>query len=312
MLSHASGPLTPDVIASDVTVIIRTKNCASILNQTLKALFSQTFLSFDLLIVDSGSTDNSLEIARRWSCKIIAIAAKDYFPGKVLNRAIAESSSKIVVFLNSDAVLLIPTALENLLAVFKEEEVQAAFGRQVARPDAKPGVQRDVGSSFPASSPAPPWIPFALPIAAMRKAIWQKRPFYTAAWGSEDTEWGEWARRSGVEVRYVPMACVMHSHNYTLKQLYGRRFIEGEADLFIYNRPSDSLLKMLFKVIKSIGGDLSFQWRSSNFSGLWEIPLMRFVYHWAYLRGHRLGEKRKKNNDLDATIGQREALKRYD
>jgi rhamnosyltransferase len=294
-----------------VTVIIRTKNSAGILQQTLKALFSQSFLHFDLLIADSSSTDATLEIVKPYGCQVISIAAEDYFPGKVLNSAVEASSSEIVVFLNSDAVLLTPIALEELLRPFAQKNVQATFGRQLPRPDAKTWVKHDLIKSFPREKAPPSWMPYALPFAAMRKSIWLQRPFYTAAWGSEDTEWGHWAKSNQKQVLYVPSACVMHSHNYTLKQLYGRRFIEGEADAFIYGR-QHSIVKMIGCALKSCLSDCIYHIRHGDLWGLIEMPWVRVVAAWAYYRGHRLGENRIRSGDPDAGMGQKEVLKRYD
>jgi len=54
------------------------------------------------------------------------------------------------------------------------------------------------------------------------------------AWASEDTEWGNWAKENGYNIKYVKNAILMHSHNYSLIQIYGRKFVEGEGDVFIY------------------------------------------------------------------------------
>lgn len=294
-----------------VAVLIRSKNSAEILPQTLKALFSQTDCQFELHVVDSESTDNTQEILKLYPCHIQSIHAHEYFPGKVLNEAIKEMQSDIIVFLNSDTVLLTPHALLHLLNAFQNPHVQAAFGRQLPRPDAESWVKRDYQVSFPASPEAPAWIPLSLPLAAMRKDAWKQHPFYTAAWGSEDTEWGNWAKNSGIKIDYVPEALVMHSHNYTLRQLYGRRFIEGEADSFIYSS-SYNILNMLLDWSKATLRDFFFYVRCKDLWGIPRIPILRFVYYWAYLQGHRLGTQRRHTNNHDASQGQNVILTHYE
>ena len=293
------------------TVIMRTKNSAWVIRESLKGLFSQDLQDFQLLVVDSGSTDGTLDIVREFPARIIEIEPDDYFPGDVLNRAVAETDSDLVVFQNSDTIPQRCDALRLLLEPLSDEDVQATFGRQIARPEAWTWVKRDLNASFPESGPAPDWISLALPFAAMRRSAWERHPFYRDAWGSEDTEWGEWARKNGLRIEYVPDAVVMHSHNYTLRQFYGRRFIEGEADAFIF-RNHDTLPKLLSRIASSIGHDLVHYARHADLLGIPMIPVRRFTSHWAYWKGHRHGEERIASSNRDRLFGQQTVLQRHD
>lgn len=294
-----------------VSIIMRSKNSDWVIAQALNSLFSQSFTDFELLLVDSGSTDQTLNIASHFPARVVRIAARDYFPGQVLNEAISQTTSDIVVFQNSDTVLLTANSLTELLRPFESAAVQAAFGRQLPRPEAHTWVIRDYRTAFPSAGPAPDWMPLSLPFAAMRRSVWQQHPFQTKSWGSEDTEWGYWARRSGHEVRYVPEALVMHSHNYTLRQLYGRRFIEGEADAFIH-QDAHSLVQLFLGWLSSCYRDLPPHLQALDLAGLMATPARRWVYHWAYHQGHRLGEKRQRDQDSNWRIGQTTVLDRYE
>jgi len=294
-----------------VSVIMRAKNSDWVIGQALAGLFSQSYTDFELLVVDSGSTDRTLEIVQAYPHRLLEIEPGDYYPGKVLNMAIEQARAPLIVFLNSDAVPLGPHTLARLLAAFDAADVVGAFARQLPRPEAETWVRRDYAVSFPASGEAPPWMGLSLPLAAIRKETWREHPFYTDAWGSEDTEWGLWARRQGLTIRYVPDALVMHSHNYTLRQIYGRRFIEGEADAFIY-RNRDSLGRMLGRFASSLARDCVWHLRCRDWLGLAKAPARRAVYQWAYYQGHRLGEHRLATGDGDAGIGQQTVLSRYD
>lgn len=297
-------------IKPSVSIIMRTKDVADIVGQTLAALYSQTVRGFDLLVVDSGSTDATLEIVGRYPARLIQIRPEEYYPGRVLNRAIADTDGDIVVFLNSDVVALRPDTLEKLLSAFNDPRTMAAFARQLVRPEAHDWVIRDYIEAYPASGEAPLWQAFSLPLAAMRREAWQIQPFYTDAWGSEDTEWGVRARERGFKVAYVPESLVMHSHNYTLRQLYGRRFIEGEADAFIY-RNHDSRPARVLAALKSMARDVAFSLaRRHPAQAALSIP-RRIVYHWAYFKGRALGEGRIRRNNTDASMGQKAVLSRY-
>ena len=82
------------------TVLMRTKNVDWVISQTLEALFSQNYNNFDLLIVDSGSTDNTLKIIKEYPHKFLTIDANDYIPGKVINWAVEQIDSPIITMIN--------------------------------------------------------------------------------------------------------------------------------------------------------------------------------------------------------------------
>ncbi len=290
---------------------MRSRNSERWIEAALGRLFDQSFRDFEVLVVDSGSTDATREIAARFPCRIIEIPAESYFPGRVLNRAIPETSGEVLVFQNSDCIPGHENALAALLEPLWEADAEAAFGRQTPRADAWPWVRRDYARAYPESGPAPDWLPLSLAFAAVRRSAWRERPFYELAWGSEDIEWGTWARKAGRKVVYVPAAEVEHSHNYTLRQLYGRRFIEGEADAFIQGG-RDPWWRLAGRWVGATGRDVIEGCREGEWMDLIGAPARRWVYHWAYFRGHRHGQGRIRRHDADGGVGQRVVLERQD
>jgi rhamnosyltransferase len=288
---------------------MRTKNSDWVVRETLEALFSQSYTDFELLVVDSGSTDHTLDIVREYPHRLIEIEASSYYPGPVLNMAFENTGTSLCVLLNSDSVLLSTESLGTLIRAFDEPDICAAYGRQLPRPEASPWVRRDYAASFPCEGPAP-WIGLSFPLAAMRRETWQERPFYQDSWGSEDTEWGFWAKRAGRGVRYVPEALTMHSHNYSFRQLHGRRFIEGEADAFIHPDTPPRIHRAIGRAVKDGLRDIRPCLTAGEF---WRVPeafARRMAGEWAYLKGNRHGTKRKTNGG-DASFGQSVVLNRY-
>ncbi len=296
------------------SVIMRTRNSVPVVEQALCALFSQDYKDFELLVVDSGSTDATLEILSRFPHRLIRREARDYFPGRVLNEAASQTRSRIAVFLNSDCVLLGPGALGRLVEAVEvpgDPPVVAAFARQVPRPDAWTHVRAEYAHAFPERGEAPAWLPLSLPFAAIRREALEQQPFYTEAWASEDTEWGVRARRRGWRVCYVPEALVMHSHNYPLGALYGRRFVEGEADAFLFER-RDSLVAAARRIAGRSARDMAGALRARDLRDLALAPIRRTVEAVAYWQGNRLGRLRRDRGDPDTRAGQRVALSRHE
>ncbi|GAB4237571.1 MAG: hypothetical protein Tsb0021_17370 [Chlamydiales bacterium] len=288
-------------------VVLRTCNDEDIIAMTLKGLLGQHLQPRQIHIVDSGSQDNTLDIIHSFGLTVHQILPEEYFPGKILNESARQLNEEIIIFLNSDAIPLSPLTFTYLLRPFKNETVQATFARQVPRPDAEPWVVRDYRAAFPETSPAPQWMPFSLPCAAIRRTAWEKHPFYTLAWGSEDTEWGVWAKENEYKIMYIPEACVMHSHNYSLKEIYGRRFIEGEADAFIYSSPYTPF-HVLKDTCKASIRDFFASLQQHTYLSLFKIPLRRFIYYWGYYSGHTFGLSRKKQQVNDPSQGQKIVL----
>jgi rhamnosyltransferase len=293
-----------------ISIIMRTKNSDWVLKQALSALFSQRELTFELLVVDSGSTDTTLEIVQAYDCQLIQIKPEDYVPGKVLNMAIENTQHDIIVFLNSDSVLLSPLSIHTLVMTMIATDSVAAYGRQIPRPEADLWVQRDYANSFPDSKHQPSWMGISLPLAAIKRSAWRKHRFYSDAWGSEDTEWGVWAKASGHKICYVKDAITMHSHNYTCSQLYGRRFIEGEADAFIYSKDI-RLAMMLVACLRQISKDVILYLKNRKFSKILHQIMRSITYQWGYYRGIKLGNKRKQNKALYVHKAQDTVMKYY-
>jgi len=284
-----------------VSIIIRTKDSSNIIEQSLKALFSQSFQDFDVIIVDSGSTDKTLEKCSNYKHTLIKIKAHEYHPGKVINYVLQKCHNDVVVFLNSDCVMLHTNTLQNLLNGLESDNIHAVFARQVSRPEAKTWVKRDYEVSFPKGE-KPEWMHFSLPLAAIKKEVWEEVPFYTQAWASEDSKWAIDIKQKGYHVEYINNALVMHSHNYSFKQLFNRRYVEGEADSYIFDFKL-SIFTMLKKYAYSLWNDLIYHLKHHDSLGFFKVIIVRLLYHYAYYLGHKNGIKRKKNSSKKATFG---------
>lgn len=268
-----------------ITVIVRTFNVAWVIDQSLASLMAQKKVKIELMIVDSGSTDATLEMVSHYPHTFINIEAGTYFPGKVLNRAVKAANTEIIVFINSDVVLLHPYALYHLTQALEDTNTAASYGRQIVRPEADLWVQHDYERAFSSDGTQPEWMHYSLPIAAMKKSIWKEQKFYTDAWGSEDTHWGVQVKNKGYTIAYVPEATAMHSHNYTLNQLASRRRIEGEADFHIYPEKSLSVWRSFLSFGASFLRESYYYLRHKNPQGIPMLFCNRLVYVWNYHKG---------------------------
>ena len=122
-----------------VSVYIRTKNVENIISRVLDGVFKQRGLQREVVIIDSESTDNTLAVCARYPVdKVIQISARDYIPGAVMNRATELCSHNIIVFVNSDAILLNEDCLQQLIRPLLSKQAVSSYGRQLPRPNALP------------------------------------------------------------------------------------------------------------------------------------------------------------------------------
>ena len=152
---------------SDVAVIMRSRNSDWVIHQALASLAAQRFRDYELVVVVAGSTDRTLAMVQAHRHRLITISGERYQPGPVLTAAIAETGAARLVFWHSDAVAMHDRVLEQLVGAL--DGADAAFVRQLPRPEAHGWVRRDYAASFPASGEPPPWITLSLVCSAMRR-----------------------------------------------------------------------------------------------------------------------------------------------
>jgi len=225
-----------------VSIIMRSFNEAWALRQTLPALAAQNYKKWELIIIDSGSTDGSLELFRQFQpSRLIHIAHNEYNPARVLNHGMGLASSNFGIFLNADATPQGSDWLGPLVTGLLDQEVAAVFGRQTPRPDCKAVFAHDYERCFGANRESAQWENFfSMASSGIRKDIWAKRGFNERMQYSEDDEFTRWCRAQGYRVVYVPESVVMHSHNYTAAQAWKRGFGEGCALAAVWNRPREN------------------------------------------------------------------------
>lgn len=198
---------------------------------TLAALRRQTFKDWELIVIDSGSTDGSVELIRAAQPKhFVQIQPHEYHPPRVMNLGMQLAAAEIVVFLNADATPVDAHWLAPLVCALRDHDVAAVYGRQVPRPDCQAVYAADYDRCFGPKRESAAWDHFfSMASSGVRKDIWSRRGFNEAMQYSEDDEYTRWARAQGYRVLYVPESVAMHSHNYTPAQAWKRSFGEGRA-----------------------------------------------------------------------------------
>jgi rhamnosyltransferase len=225
-----------------VSIVMRSFNEAWALKETLPAMQRQEYRNWELVVIDSGSTDGSIELLRAAEpAHLVQIQPHEYVPGRVINCGVGLAKSEYVIFINADATPQGANWLRPLVNALLDSQTAAAFGRQVPRPDCRAVYAHDYERCFGENRESAQWDHFfSMASSGIRKDIWARRKFAETITYSEDDEWTRWCRAQGFKIAYVPESIAMHSHNYAPAQAYKRSFGEAQALAYVWTgKPRD-------------------------------------------------------------------------
>ena len=132
-----------------VSIVIRTFNESKYINICLNSIQKQSYKSFEIIIIDSGSTDDTIaKIKSRKNIKYYILKQKKYIPGKALNFGIDMAQGEFIVFLSAHCIPTSSDWLKNLIKPFKNKKIAGVYGRQLPLPHSKPEDRRDLMNTF--------------------------------------------------------------------------------------------------------------------------------------------------------------------
>ena len=277
-----------------VSIIMRSFNEAWALKETLPALQAQEYRNWELIVIDSGSTDGSVDLIRKANPRhFIQIQPKEYNPSRVMNRGMDLAQADYGIFLNADARPEGSGWLRPLVTALLDRSTAACFGRQVPRPGCRAVYRHDYERCFGSNRESERWDHFfSMVSSGLRKDIWAKRGFLEQMQYSEDDEYTRWCKAQGYRMVYCPDSVVMHSHNYTPAQAYKRSYGEGRALAAVWPGSKSDLGPMrtlLLGWLADLRRDFQFCIRQHALTELPYAALIRWQQRRAKVAGFRDG-----------------------
>ncbi len=282
------------------SIIIPTYNAQEYLPTLLPSLYAQTLKNFELIIIDSSSQDATCKIAKKYTNNVITIPQNEFDHGGTRTKAAQIAKGEILVFLTQDALPVDEFAIENIIKVFDDEKIGAAYGRQLSYADtnlfgkhlrefnypkglhvrSKSDIKQfGIKTAFLSDSFA------AYRKSALEEIGWFKDGLILG----EDTYAGAKMILSGYSLAYVSNAKVYHSHSYSIIQEFKRYF-----DIGVFHKCESWILE---EFGKAEGEGLKYLMSEVKYlltNGAWYLLLEFIIRNGMKYLGYKLGQKYEK------------------
>jgi len=223
----------------DASIILLTKNGGEGFATLLQRLFSQNFDgNYEIIVIDSGSTDGTPEIAQSFPVKIVLIKPEDFHHGRTRNSGAEQAGGRILVYITQDALPLHEHWLHKLTKDLENPQVAMVVGRQIPWQTTKPPEKFFYSYYFPehrievlrdASDYYRDNMFISNVNSAIKRDVWQQFKFSEDIVLAEDKEFARRILHAGWKIVYQPDAVVYHAHDFSLRSIFQRSVDAGTA-----------------------------------------------------------------------------------
>jgi glycosyltransferase involved in cell wall biosynthesis len=272
-----------------VSIVIRAFNEEKHIGRLLAAIRKQTLHNPEIILVDSGSTDRTVAIARPYHVRVVHIKPKDFTFGRSLNVGIAAAHGDVLVLASAHVLPMHNDWLANLVAPFRDAKVTLAYGKQRGTKDSKFSEAQHWLRWYPERSNFDQTHGYCNNAnAAIRRRVWKQNPFDEDLTGLEDLAWGSWVREAGYKIAYVANAGVLHLHDENAAQILNRHRREAIAMKQILPASRFTLWNFLSLFLRRSLSDLAAALRARVFlREALGIISFRFLQYLGTYRGYR-------------------------
>ena len=294
-----------------VSIVIPTYNGGEDFKRCLRAIHAQEVdFSYEVIAIDSGSTDRTVQVAKEFSVRVHEIDKKDFDHGLTRNRGIELSEGEFIVLLTQDAVPADSRWLGALIKPFYEDQLIAGvYARQIPKDDADvltkrhlnnwltARTERDVKhitdrAAYEALPPMKKYMfcNFDDVCSCIRRSVWEKIPYERAVF-AEDLDWSKKVLEAGYKIVYEPGAAVIHSHDRSVFYEYKRTYIcHRRLNELFGLRTVPTLGHVVRFGFKNIANDIPYVWKNepdiiNRLSLMLRVPLLSFLSVYAQYRG---------------------------
>ena len=271
------------------SIVIRLCNEEKHIARLLEGIARQSEGDIEVILVDSGSTDHTLEIASHYPVKVIQIQPEEFTFGLSLNRGVSAAQGELIVIASAHVYPVYPDWLACLLAPFSDPQVALTYGMQRGSSTNKFSEQQIFRHWYPNTSQAHQPHPFCNNAnAAIRRSLWDGNQYNETIPGLEDLEWAHRIMAQGYAISYVAEAEVVHVHDETPLGVYNRYRREAMAFKRMFPNEQYHWWSLMHNLTTNILNDLFQAARLKQLAAHFgEIFRFRWMQFWGTYKGYR-------------------------
>jgi rhamnosyltransferase len=275
------------------SIVIRAFNEEKHLPRLLEGVRWQTVRDADVILVDSGSRDATVQVAQSFGARVVSITPQEFTFGRALNLGMASARADRVVIVSAHCYPVYPDWLEQLLKPLDDSQVAISYGKQRGGETNPYSEQQFFRKYFPDISQPRQGQPYSHNAnAAIRRSLWEQQPYNENLTGLEDLSWSSWVMSQGYAIAYTAEAEVMHLHAESPAQVYRRYQREAIAMKQILPESRFSLWNFLRlwtgMTVSDILQARREQVLADNLGGILWFRLMQY---WGTYRGYAFSGK---------------------
>jgi len=267
-----------------VSLLIRSYNELSNLEILLPILDKQKYDNFQVIYLDSGSTDKSLDFVKNYNSKfeiIIETIKKENFTyGGALNQCaeLAEGSDYLIS-LSAHCFPTDNSFINNYVMIFQETGASIVFGRQIGYKNSSISEASHLNNWFKKDYAVKDY-PFSNNgNAGYPYQFWQQYKFDPTLPGCEDIEIARRALENNKTVVYGKDICVEHFHEENNTQIYRRFYREAVAISYIFSETfSLSITQCFKKIILDIKDARNFRILNPYFRKSYNLGIINYFF----------------------------------
>lgn len=275
------------------SIVVRAYNEEKHLGRLFSGLNQQNVNNFEVILVDSGSTDATIDIAKSgdwiFPVQILNIQPEQFSFGRSLNFGIKHAMSDIIVIASAHVYPVYPDWIERLISPFSDAKVGLSYGKQRGGLTTRFSEHQIFARWYPEHSKIQQSNPFCNNAnAAIRKDLWENHNYDETLSGLEDLEWAHWVLEQDCQVAYAAEAEIVHIHEDSPEGVFNRYRREAMAFKRIFPHEKFGFLDFVRLFFSNLISDSAVAVREGKFLHEFStIIWFRWMQFWGTYRGYQ-------------------------
>lgn len=274
------------------SIIIRSYNEERHIGRLLDGIMQQQLpddIAVEVILVDSGSTDATVSIARDMGAKVEHISKEEFSFGRSLNVGCEQARGEILLFASAHVYPIYNDWVERMVRPFDLKQVALVYGRQTGNELTKFAEGQVFRKWFPAHSNYDQQTPFCNNAnCAIRRSLWIDQPYDEYLTGLEDLDWAQNIMNKGYKIAYEAAAPIVHVHEETPQKIKNRYQREAIALKSIFPKVHFSYWDFLRLFTGNTVSDCLYAaWRGVLLKEAKDICMFRYMQFYGTYLGHK-------------------------